>query len=392
MPAPSRPRPFLARSLAAAFLAAILASAVVPPAARAQEGAPDKARADVPDRRWSAVTAADAGLAGAGLATDPGSSAYANPALWLSAPWRFRLSGSLLSPNRDDLRTSTVDFDEARGFPALAEAAVRFQVKGLGLGAYFAQPHYEHGETRFIGFDPDDPSAGGDPYARVNTWTSATRLAGVGAAMRLQGGIVVGAGAEAVFARERYVSTPDIPPGSFVADTLELDRSGTGIGGVVGVAVPIAGVWTIGASYRVAGTIDFDEGGGDEAPVLGLLGLRWGRTAGSAVHAGVRLLGERTVDFADSNAAFARTADARTEFAAGYAYVDPAGTWTVRLGGALSPRPNDAAVRLTRFGASLGVGGEGLRGAVAYARESESRASGRNSGRNLLLATVELTR
>jgi hypothetical protein len=62
----------------------------------------------------------------------------------------------------------------------------------------------------------------------------------------------------------------------------------------------------------------------------------------------------------------------------------------VRAGAALSPRPDDANIKLTRFGVSLGLGGEGLRGSLAYARESESRADGRNSGRNQVLATIEL--
>src|SRR5687767_5441865 len=206
--------------LPAAFalsLALVLAVAVLPGAAFAQDSAPEKVRADFPDRRWTPVGAADAGLAGAGLATDPASSAYGNPALWLTAPWTFRISGGLMNPNRDDLRTSTVEFDDANGFPLLSEAAVRFQWRGLGVGGYFAQPHYEHGETRFIGFNPANPGGGGDPYPRINTFTSATRLAGVGAAIRLQGGVIVGAGAEAVLAKESYRSQPDIAPGSFVA-------------------------------------------------------------------------------------------------------------------------------------------------------------------------------
>ncbi len=396
MPAPSRPSSLPLLTALPVTLAAVAllgaGATVAPTMALAQQSAAAKVRADFPDRRWSPVTAADGGLAGAGLATDPASSAYANPALWLSAPWTFRISGGLVNPNRDDLRTSTVEFDEANGFPLLAEAAGRFQWRGLGLGAYFAQPHYEHGETRFIGFDPDNPGGGGDPYPRLNTFTSATRYAGAGVALRLKGGIVVGAGAEAVLTKERYLSRPDVPPGTFVADTLDLDRSGTGIGGVVGVAVPIAGVWTVGASYRLAGAIDYDDGGTDDAPALGLLGVRYGRTAGSAVHAGLRWLGERSGDLADSNAAGALTAASRLEVAAGYAYIDPAGTWTVRAGAALSPRPDDAGTRLTRIGVSLGVGGDGLRGALAYARESESRAAGRNSMRNLVLATVELGR
>jgi hypothetical protein len=378
-----RPRP--------ASIVAALALWFIAAPALAQDSVPENVRADFPDRRWSAVGAADAGLAGAGLATDPASSAYANPALWLSAPWTFRLSGLAVNPNRDDLRTTTVEFDEANGFPALGEAAVRFQSKGLGFGAYFAQPHYEHGETRFIGFNPA-LGGGGDPYPRLNTFTSATRLAGAGAALRLRGGAVIGAGAEAVLTKESYQSTPDVPPGTFVADTLALDRTGSTIGGVVGVALPFAGRWTVGGSYRLAGAIDYDEGGSDDAPDVALLGVRYGRTAGSALHAGFRRVGERTADLADTNAVAARTAAARNEFALGYAYLDPAGTWTVRAGAALSPAPDDASSRLTRFGFSLGVGGEGLRGAIAYARESETRPGDRNSSRSLVLATVELGR
>ena len=381
-----------------AFLALIphlvLMLLALPPFAPAfaQPSAASRVRADFPDRRWTPVGAADGGLAGAGLATDPASSAYANPALWLTAPWSFRISGGLVNPNRDDLRTSTVEFDEANGLPLLTEAAVRFQWRGLGLGAYFAQPHYEHGETRFIGFDAANPAAGGDPYPRISTFTSGTRLAGAGAAMRLKGGVIVGAGGEAVLTREHYRSEPDIPPGSFIADTVDVDRTGTGLGGVLGVAVPIRGIWTVGASYRVAGAIAYADGGRDDPPALGLLGVRYGRTGGSAVHAGLRWIGQRSADLADPNAPGASTADARVEVALGYAYLDPAGTWMVRAGAALSPRPGDGANRLTRFGVSLGLGGEGLRGAIAYARDAESRPGDHNSGRNLVLATVELGR
>lgn len=393
MAAPLRP---LSRSrrvrLPLAACAALVVAAVAgpPSSAPAQESAATKARLDFPDRRWTAVTAADAGLAGAGLATDPSSSAYANPALWLTAPWSFRVAAAVVNPNRDDLRSSTVDFDEANGFPELGEVAVRFQSRGLGFGAYFAQPHYEHGETRFIGFDPAT-GGGGDPFPRTNTFTSATRLAGVGAAIRLQGGIIVGLGGEGIFTREDYRSTPDVPAGSGLADTLAVERTGTGFGGVAGVAVPIAGIWTVGGSFRLAGAVD-DGDAHDDGPALGLLGVRYGRTAGSAGYAGLRWLGERTVDLADGSVPGEATAAARMEYALGYGYVDPAGTWTVRAGAALSPAPDDRASRLTRFGFSLGIGGEGLRGAIAYQRESETRSSERNSSRNLVLATVELGR
>jgi hypothetical protein len=401
MRTPSRPpclsfprsRRLRARLALTALALVAFGPGATPGALAQQQSAAAKVRADFPDRRWTPVGAADAGLAGSGLATDPASSAYGNPALWLTAPWSLRISGGFLNPNRDDLRTRTVEFDEANGFPLLSEAAVRFQWRGLGLGAYFAQPHYEHGETRFIGFNPADPGAGGDPYPRINTFTSATRLAGLGGAIRLQGGVIVGAGAEAMMVQESYRSQPDIEPGSFVADTLDVERTGTAFGGVLGLAVPIAGTWTVGASYRRAGAIDFDEGGSDDSPAVGLLGVRYGRTAGSALHAGLRFLGERTADLADTGAVAGEgLAEARLEYALGYAYLDPAGTWTVRAGAALSPSPGESAGKLTRFGVSLGVGGEGLRAALAYTRESEERADGPNSSRNLVLATFELGR
>ena len=126
MQAPSRPSSPLPASVLFAVLAAALAAPGVPSVAGAQTSAADRTRADFPDRRWTPVTAADGGLAGAGLATDPFSSAYANPALWLAATWSFRLSGELVNPSRDDLRAATLEYDEANGFPALGEAAVRF--------------------------------------------------------------------------------------------------------------------------------------------------------------------------------------------------------------------------------------------------------------------------
>ncbi len=382
------PRPLLP---APAFVLA-LACALAPALAGAED-VTSIVRSDFPDRRWAPVTAADAGLAGAGLATDPAASAYGNPALWLTAPWSFRISGGMMNPNRDDLRASTTDFQEANGFPFLGEAAVRFKAKGLGFGAYFAQPHYEHGETRFVGFDPAT-GGGGDPFPRTNTFTSATRLAGAGAAIRLQGGIVIGAGAEAVFTQESYTSVPDVPAGSGIADTAEVDVDDSAIGGVLGVLVPFAGVWSVGASYRFAGELSYGESGTgyDDAPTLGLVGVRYGQSAGSAGYMGLRWLGERKVNLGEPAASSDATADTRLEYALGYAFLDPAGGWAVRVGGALSPAPNDAANLLTRFGVSLGLGGDGLRGALAYSRESETRPDDRNSSRNLVIATVELGR
>ena len=372
------------------FPALALVIALLPSLALAQADAPELVRADFPDRRWSPVTAADAGLAGAGLATDPASSAYANPALWLTAAWSFRISGGMMNPNRDDLRAATTDFQEANGFPLLREAAVRFQSKGVGFGAYFAQPHYEHGETRFVGFDP--ATGTGDPFARVNTFTAATRLAGAGTAIRLQRGIVVGAGIEGTFSQERYLSVPDVPAGSGIADTSEVDVHDSAVGGVVGVLVPLASTWSLGGSYRFAGDLAYGEDGTghDDAPALALVGMRYGRTAGSSGYAGLRWLAERNVSLGVPAAPGLAKADSRMEYALGYAYLDPAGVWMVRVGGALSPAPADEANRLTRFGVSLGVGGDGLRGALAYQRESESRSGDRNSSRNLVFATVEL--
>ncbi len=374
-------------ALAFAALPALLA----PPFALAQaDDTPELVRSDFADRRWTPVTAADAGLSGAGLATDPASSAYANPALWLTAGWSFRISGGMMNPDRNDLRGSTTDFQEANGFPLLSEAAIRFKSKGLGFGAYFAQPHYEHGETRFVGFDPE--TGEGDPFARTNTFTSATRLAGAGAAMRLGGGVVVGAGVEGVFTVEKYLSVPDVPAGSGIADTSEVDVNDSSVGGVLGVLVPIGSTWNVAGSYRFAGDLAYGENGTgyDDAPTLGLLGVRYGRTAGSAGYAGLRWLAERAVNLGVPAAPSDVTADSRMEYALGYAYLDPASGWAVRIGGALSPAPNEESNRLTRFGVSLGLGGDGLRGSLAYSRESETRPDDRNSSRNLVLATVEL--
>jgi hypothetical protein len=346
-------------------------------------------RADAPDRRWSPVTAADGGLAGAGLATDPASSAYANPALSLVGETGLRLSGFVMNPNRDDLRASTIEYEDANGFVGLGEVAWRGRAKGLGVAAYFSQPHYEHGESRFIGFNPST-GGGGDPFPRLNEFTSATRYAGASVALRLGSGAILGAGLEAALIEETYSSVPEVSGGTVGADTIDIHRSAPGFGGSLGVAYPFAGTWTIGAAFHAASSAD-DDPGSDEAPLVGLLGVKYGRTAGSQVHAGYRYLGARDLDLGEPGVEPSQ-ADARSEFALGYAYLDPEGSYSFRVGAAMSPRPSDEALKLTRFGVALGLGGEGLRGSLGYSHESESRAGDRNSSRNLVLATVELTK
>ena len=163
------PHPRFSLPFVLAMVVATCAAALAWPAA-ARADAPTATRAEFPDRRFGGVTATDAALCGAGLATDPGSSFYANPALALVGPRSVRLSGGLLMPSRDDLRASTTDFADASGFAALGEVGGRLRVKGLGLTAYFAQPHYTHEETRFDGFDPQTGT--GDPFVRQKTKAS----------------------------------------------------------------------------------------------------------------------------------------------------------------------------------------------------------------------------
>lgn len=354
----------------------------------ARADAPASVHAPFPDRRWDAVTAADAGLAGAGLATDPASSFYANPALALEGPKALRASALLLQPHRDDLRASTTDYADASGFPALGEVGARLRYKGLGITGYFAQPHYEHEETRFVGIDPGTSQVTGDPFPRRNNWTSATRYAGIGAAVRLANGLVLGAAGEGVFLKERYVSTPQVPPG-VPADSFDTDRTKTVIGGAFGASYTAGGLVRIGAAYHLAGGATYDGGGTDDAPSVGYFGVRIGRSAGSSAYAGARLLGSRDVDLGDT-LSVARHAGSRSEYAVGFAYVDPGNTWEFRLGGGLSPKPSDGGLKLTRFGVAVGAGTEGTRVGLAYERTSERREGSRNSSRNLVLATVEV--
>jgi hypothetical protein len=350
---------------------------------------PSATRSAFPDRRWDAVTATDAGLAGSGLATDPASSLYGNPALGLEGPALFRLSGLLSQPNRDDLRASTTDYEDGSGFPALGEAGARWRMKGLGLTAYFSQPHYEHEETRFVGIDPGT-GAVTDPFARRNEFTSATRYAGLGAAVRLKNGLALGLAGEAVMLKERYLSTPQVPAG-VPADSFDVDRSATTFGGSIGAAYTANGLVTIGASYRAAGSVSYDNGGSDEAPKLTLVGVRVGRTAGSSGYVGARFLASRDANLAEPLGA-PYSAEARSEYAAGYAYVDPAGAWSFRIGGGLSPRPNDGALKLSRFGVALGAGTDGVKVGLAYEHTSENRPSGLASSRNLIAATIEVSK
>ena len=348
---------------------------------------PTATRAYFPDRRWDAVSAADAGLAGAGLATDPASSFYANPALALEGAKAVRVSGLLAQPSRDDLRASTTDYQDGSGFPAIGEAGARLRFKGLGVTAYFAQPHYEHQETRFVGIDPGTGAVTGDPFLRNNAFTSATRYGGLGASVRLANGLLLGAAGEAVFLVERYSSTP-VQPG-IPADTFAVDQKKVALGGALGAAYSAGGLVTIGASYHRAGSVKYDGGGSDDPPALALVGVRVGRSAGSSAYAGARFLAKRDVDLAEPTGT-PRTASARSEYAVGYGYLDPGGFWAFRIGGGVSPRPDDGALKLSRFGVSIGAGTEGARVSLAYAHTSEKRDSGRASSRNLIVASVEL--
>ena len=351
---------------------------------------PEATRSAFADRRWDAVTATDAGLAGSGLATDPQSSLYGNPALGLDGPAMFRVSGLLSLPHRDDLQASTTDFEDGTGFPAVGELGARWRMKGLGLTAYYSQPHYEHEETRFVGIDPGTGDLNGDVYPRRNEFTSATRYAGLGAAVRLKNGLALGLAGEAVMLKERYLSTP-VPVDFPGAVAFDVDRSATSFGGAIGAAYTVNGLVTIGASYRAAGSVSYDDGGSDEAPKLTLIGVKVGRTAGSSGYAGARFLGARDANLAEPLGT-PHSADARSEYAAGYAYLDPAGAWSFRLGGGASPRPSDGALKLSRFGVALGAGAEGAKVGLAYEHTSENRPSGRASSRDLIALTVEVSK
>src|SRR4029078_13130026 len=94
--------------------------------------------------------------------------------------WRVRLQSS-----RHDLHATTTNFADASGFPAVGEVGARLRYKGVGISAYYSQPHYEHEENQFGGVDPGTGDVTGDPFQRKNEWTSATRYAGLGAALRL---------------------------------------------------------------------------------------------------------------------------------------------------------------------------------------------------------------
>jgi len=349
--------------------------------------APISARAPFPDRRFDAVTAADAGLAGSGLATDPVSALYANPALALEGGKAIRFSGMLVQLNRDDLRASTTNFADASGFPAVGEIGARLRYKGLGISAYYSQPHYEHEENQFVGIDPGTGEVNGDPFQRKNEWTSATRYGGLGAAVRLGNGLVLGAAVEGVFLKERWVSTPQVPAG-VPADSFDVDDSGVAVGGAVGASYTAGGLVRIGAAYHMAGEVTYDNGGTDDAPQFGLLGVRVGRSAGPVGTIGARFLGSRDVDLGAPE--FHHHAESRTEYAAGFNYLDPTGTWDLRLGGALSPRPEDDALKYSKFGVGIGGGTETARVSVAYERTSENRPDDRSSARNLIMLSVEV--
>ena len=278
-------------------------------------------------------------------------------------------------------------------FRSWARPRSRFKSKGLGFGAYFAQPHYEHGETRFVGYDPETGDAAIRSRAR-NTFTSrhAPGRRGRGDAAegrsrrrrRRRGRVHRGevpvrarrpAPAAASPTRSRWTSTTR----RWGASSACWCRS--------------AGMWNVAGSYRFAGNLELRRGRhrlrrrADARPPR--RALRADGRLGGLCRAALAGRARRRIS-AFRAAPSDVTADSRSEYALGYAYLDPAGGWAVRVGGALSPAPNEDSNRLTRFGVSLGLGGDGLRGSLAYSRESETRPDDRNSSRNLVLATVEL--
>lgn len=349
---------------------------------------PTSVRAPFPDRRFDAVTAADAGLAGSGLATDPASALYANPALALEGGKAVRFSGLLLQISRDDLRATTTNYADASGFPAIGEVGARLRYKGLGISAYFSQPHYEHEENQFVGIDPGTSEVTGDPFQRKNEWTSATRYAGLGAALRLANGLVLGAAAEGVFLKERWVSTPQVPAG-VPADSFDTDNSATVFGGALGASYTASGIVRVGAAYHFAGDATYDNGGTDQAPKFGLVGVRVGRSAGPIGTLGARFVQERDADLADPPTP--HHADSRKEYALGFNYLDPTGTWDFRIGGATSPRPSDQALKYSKFGVAVGGGTESARVSLAYERTNENHPDDHSSARNVIALSVEVT-
>ena len=178
MQAPSRPSsplpvPTLVLGAALAVAAAFVASGV-PSDAMAQTSAADRTRSDFPDRRWTPVTAADGGLAGAGLATDPFSSAYANPALWLSATWSFRLSGAFVNPIKTSYRGLEIFECPPNGQGVMALQMLNI-LEGFELGALDPNGperfHLEAEATRLARRDRDaclaDPAHADVPVARL---------------------------------------------------------------------------------------------------------------------------------------------------------------------------------------------------------------------------------
>ena len=199
---------------------------------------------------------------------------------------------------------------------------------------------------------------------------------------------MLGAAAEAVFLKEKWVSTPQVPEG-VPADSFDTDRSATVFGGAVGASYNAGGLVRIGAAYHFAGDATYDDGGTDQAPKFGVAGVRVGRSAGPIGTLGVRFVSERDVDLADPPTP--HHADARTEYALGFNYLDPTGMWDFRLGGALSPRPSDDALKYSKFGVAIGGGTESARVSLAYERTNENHPTDRSSARNLLALTVEVT-
>jgi hypothetical protein len=345
-------------------------------------------RSRFPERLWTPLTAADAALVGAGRAADPASGWSANPALLRLEPGnRLRATGTLLNPQRNDVKSSVREYSDSSPLVTFGEAGAVVAKGSVAWGLYLTQDAFDKAHESFI-----DTAAGSAPVPRDNEFTSSLARAGLAAAYR-QGRFSVGAALELSRPTESWKTVEQlvIYPEPV---TRELRADGLVVGGALG-AVVAANEWlAIGAVGRLAGGTDLEDEDGatvghDEVPFAAGLGVHLGRSAGGNLHLSAEYAGPRDVTLADSLGGAARDPE-RVRLAAGYAYASPVMPWEFRAGLGWSPYPGDGAARYNSFGVGVGYRLEGSVVRATYARERRNTPEGDSSARSFMVFGLDV--
>jgi len=370
------------KSIVAAAILGPLCLLALPGAAPAAQDLVTLTSSFFPDRPWGPISAADGALAGAGRATDPGSSWSLNPATMAKAGmWRVRATALAVDPQRNDLRASTLDYSDTSPFVSLGETGIHATRGQLQFALYLAQDSYQQSKEQYI---KDEPGFGPLSF-ETQTETHRARYGLSAGATRgaWSGGLAI----EGNHVSERFEFQPSQDAQNLGAVPGKANLKGNAVGGAAGVSWQASPLVLVGADAHFAGTPRLkDESGNDvgsdEIPASFDLGATVGKETGGHLLVGASHQGARDVELGDSLGRGTDHDPARWNFAAGYHYKPAEAKWDFRAGFGWSPFPGEGAPRYSRMGAGLGYDFDGVLVHLAYSRDARHSSDDTNTSRN----------